>query len=1243
MPDIDGPTVRIGADASAVQTAFTNVSAQLDKLAAHVAGMGGKFEQIGQSMSQVGSVATVGITAPMVAAAGAVGLMTNQAAGFSGQMGEVYTLLPNLSGEAKSKMAADVKSLSSEYGIMSEQVVPALYQALSSGIPAENVMSFLGTASQTSIGGCTDLTSAVDVLSSSVNAYGSDVLSAQKASDILFTGVKMGKTNMSDLSANMSKVAPIAAALKIPLDQVVGSLDAMTLQGDPTAEAATKIKSMLAELSQEGSKSSEIFKQIAGKSFTDFIKGGGTLQDALQLMAKAANASGGSIKNDFGSIEAGMAALMLTSESGSKAYTAAMGEMSKSTGAMNKAYKEMSQTAQQQLNQLKADLHNQILDIGEAFLPILQNDILPIIKNDLVPVIKNTVIPAIKDFADWFNKLDEPSRRAAIGIGMFAAAIGPLMMVLGPIVSTGGSLISGLSKISTAAGAINGTAIASEIRTIGTAAETASTNVSGLFGLLTNPVTLAVGAGLIAAYVTNLGDSRDNINDIIKDIGNAASNIQSGNYEQAGRNMAQAVSDGFETVGDLVIKGIPQANDILKGLDSGLRSASVELGRGAGEGLRDAFDNAVNSGSADITKFLSSVELTMTSYDWSNPGKAITKMVGDGINSSPISVEGFCKDIENGILSHGWAGVGADIAAAVIPGMNTPGGKYLLSTVFGGVEGLSTGSKEESNETSHKVQTYVPGISSVAKIDTSSDWLKYANGSVSGEWGYFGSSAPYLKTAVADGTSSPSTTVSTITGAIKSGFDLFKADKNAGLSDRDKFSDASLQKLYSGQTKEKYDQLASSVGAVTKATKEITDTQTKQTRSINDVIKGSKSWEDASQKASKAGFSTAEALEAWNTRYSDSEAVTKTYQEATDTSTKKTTDHSTAVSDATVAVKSFSDQLGSVDVKSAIEKLFSPDSIPGEVAKAKAITEEAGYTGYDANFYQNAIDAAVKAAADQVIKNDINSGYSNGQMAYDLDQRIYSVLRKYPGASWQSNAEVQSLTDKYTSNYASDAYINSVRNGTQAYQQAIPSIRDFTQSMSAFGLNADQTASQQRMVNDIISDGNVSLSEAASLLGNYNQVTGQSVQYSQQQIGQSQDMLAAIMQISDAQNLYTKYMSDGSLSAQESADINSRMSEVYRLLGDAGVTAQTGVSNLPGALQSLASYAQDAVSKIQTAISNANATVAAANAYVSNVNNSINSSSKAITDKSTSIGTVNVYTNNNSQASNVLQNLIAGG
>ena len=168
----------------------------------------------------------------------------------------------------------------------------------------------------------------------------------------------------------------------------------------------------------------------------------------------------------------------------------------------------------------------------------------------------------------------------------------------------------------------------SEIGAIGTAAGTASTNVSGLFGLLANPVVLAAGVGLIGAYATNLGDFRDNVNDIIKDIGNAAKDIQTGDYEGAGRDMAQAVADGFETVGDLIIKGIPQANEVLKGLDSGLRSASIELGRGAGEGLRDAFDNAVNSGSADITKFLSSVELTMTSYDWSNPGKAISEMVG---------------------------------------------------------------------------------------------------------------------------------------------------------------------------------------------------------------------------------------------------------------------------------------------------------------------------------------------------------------------------------------------------------------------------------------------------------------------------------------------------------------------------------------------------------------------------------------------------------------------------------------
>ena len=54
-------------------------------------------------------------------------------------MNEVFTLVPQASAEARDKMIADVKAFSSEMGILPEKAVPALYQAISAGVPQDNV------------------------------------------------------------------------------------------------------------------------------------------------------------------------------------------------------------------------------------------------------------------------------------------------------------------------------------------------------------------------------------------------------------------------------------------------------------------------------------------------------------------------------------------------------------------------------------------------------------------------------------------------------------------------------------------------------------------------------------------------------------------------------------------------------------------------------------------------------------------------------------------------------------------------------------------------------------------------------------------------------------------------------------------------------------------------------------------------------------------------------------------------
>ena len=1055
MADIQGPTVKIGADASAVDTVLKSIPGKFQQLQTEVAGLGGKFEQVGQSMSKAGIYATAGITAPMAVAVGAVGQMTNQAADYQSQLSEVFTLMPGLSKGAMDQMSSDVKSLSSEYGIAASDVIPALYQAISAGVPADNVFSFLETSAQTSIGGVTDLTSAVDVLTSVTNAYGTENLSVSDAADILFTGAKMGKTTIGELSANMSKVAPIAASMGLSLDQVVSGLDSMTMQGEGTAEAATKLKSMLAELSQEGSKSDEVFKSIAGKSFPEFIAQGGSLQEALSLLSEAAQAQGGSVKNFFGSIEAGMGALMLTSEQGAQKYSAAMDEMDQRQGAALTAAETRMDNAKFKMDQIREQLHNSMLDIGEAFLPILQNDILPIIKNDLVPLITGTVVPAIKSFAEWFNKLDEPARRAAIGLGLFAGAIGPLLMVLGPLVSAGGSLLSGLTGITTAASGITG---------LGTAASGATPALAALFGPA-GILAVGLGAGALTAYATNFGDFRDNINSIISDLGKAAGNIQSGDYEEAGRNCAQAFGDGFETAADLitaVIEGLPSAVSAAGSFISGAQEAGMEfgesIGRGAVEGISslsgpvaDAI-RLITSENAAKNEIPAAIRKWFSGFSLEAEGKSLGQSLVDGFLS--VNFGGLATPIKGALT-----GAFDEIIAlekqkiAELSGISVDELNRKLKEDNGGLFGLGNIIADAGNESERKPTTYAPGISTgkipgSVVIDISNAEIKNPNSS--------------------------------------SAFAAFVADKNKGLSDGQKYSDEALKTLWEGSDKirKKYEGQST---AQTKATEAITSS----TNAVNEFTKS-----------------------------------------LTPVSGKSAAEEAVAATTAQIAAES----RGGGDSYD----LFSGDPAAYLEKELKADLDL---------FYGGSLDALIK---------DYES------YGKTLQDKIHSIF-----------AEGKSL-----SGYGGDE--------SEWMAKASPALNSFKTSLSDFS--------------SIIGDGNVTLSEAARYLNQYNHESGQQIQYSQQQVGQSHEMLSAIMQISDAQSTYSQYMQDGSLSTQEAADMNSRLTEINRLLGEAGVTATGGVGGLPPALQSLASYASSAVSQINAAISSANAAVASAQQYITQAN-----------------------------------------
>lgn len=327
-------------------------------------------ESAGSAFTKMSTLATAAWAAAGAAVTAFVVDSVSQFMQFEKGMAEVFTLLPGISGAAMDAMTADVRAFALESGRLPDEVVPALYQAISAGVPQANVFDFMKVASDAALGGVTDLETAVDGITSVVNAYGSEVVSAQQASDIMFTAVKLGKTDFSQLSASLFNVIPTAAALGVSFEDVAAGLAAVTAQGTPTSVATTQMRQLFVELSKEGGNTSRIFKEIAGVGFKEFLAQGNSLQDGLQLLEEYAAKTNVGINDLFGSVEAGSIALGLTGQ-GTEKFTAAVQEFGNVTGATGRAADLMGETTAQSMARATAAINEFKLMLGESLAPAL--------------------------------------------------------------------------------------------------------------------------------------------------------------------------------------------------------------------------------------------------------------------------------------------------------------------------------------------------------------------------------------------------------------------------------------------------------------------------------------------------------------------------------------------------------------------------------------------------------------------------------------------------------------------------------------------------------------------------------------------------------------------------------------------------------------------------------------------------------------------------------------------------------
>lgn len=388
--------------------------------------------------------AAVGIGAAF--AAGAVYSLA-KFSDFEAGMNEVFTLLPGISQSAMDDMTGQVQGFSREFGVLPDKVIPALYQSLSAGVPPGNVFDFLETSQKLARAGATDLETAVDGLTSTVNAYGAENLSAAQASDIMVTAVRVGKTTVGELSDALFQVNPIAASAGVGFGDVAAALSTMTAQGVPTSVAATQLRGALSELSTSGSEAATTFEGLSGQTFRQFVDGGGTMQEALQMLAGEAENSGGSVADMFGSVEAGQAALALTGGN-AETFAGNLAAMGESAGATDAAYATMTQGIKFQLDRLKAWFSVAAIQIGGKLAEIAE----PALRfvADLADAFSNGGLQgALGMIGDSFERLSGPMKTLVAGLAGFAGvlAAGGIIALVGGLAAAVWGLVSPVALV----------------------------------------------------------------------------------------------------------------------------------------------------------------------------------------------------------------------------------------------------------------------------------------------------------------------------------------------------------------------------------------------------------------------------------------------------------------------------------------------------------------------------------------------------------------------------------------------------------------------------------------------------------------------------------------------------------------------------------------------------------------------------------------------------------------------------
>lgn len=415
--------------------------------------IGGVLDSVGSSIQNLGQNLTQYITLPLAGASVAV---FNLGKDFESELAKVTGLVGVARGQVD-EWGKDILEMAPDLGKAPRELAEGLFFVTSAGLRGAEAMQVLENAGKASAAGLGETATIADLVTSAMNAYGAENLSAAKASDILVAAVREGKAEASALAGSMGQVLPLAAEMGVTFDQVAAAQAAMTRTGTGADEAATQLKAIMSGLLKPskqaedaliamGTSSANLRKQIKEEGLI------ATLGDLRQLTNKYGEEAMAKV---YPNIRGLMGVLDLMGSS-AETNVGIFDRVRDSTGMLDEAFKASSETLDFKWNQSLSKL--QAVAIG--FFDYLKAAMIPLL---------DKLNFALGFVGEKFNQLSPTIQKVILAFTGIVAVIGPVLTVagglivgLGAAITAVGGAIAGLGAAITAVGlpALAGIALA---------------------------------------------------------------------------------------------------------------------------------------------------------------------------------------------------------------------------------------------------------------------------------------------------------------------------------------------------------------------------------------------------------------------------------------------------------------------------------------------------------------------------------------------------------------------------------------------------------------------------------------------------------------------------------------------------------------------------------------------------------------------------------------------------------------